>query len=183
MFCKNCGFELSDNASFCKNCGSKIERIIAETFSKENSDGNQKKGKRLLPNILIWLVEILFLFGNIISSLLMMAVLSMAFDSEQVASSTTESFMIALTALAGILPLVFLVLFCIAIIYVCIKRNTKFLIKYMLPYVIILGLGVISAIMENEEISTDAILRTVIPITLAVVVKAIVNAVKKKKQI
>ena len=66
MFCRNCGKEIVDSASFCGNCGACI------SDSNSNMNNNQSKllltqlSERLKTNAIIWLViGILQILGGI----------------------------------------------------------------------------------------------------------------------
>ena len=45
VYCKNCGAQISDNASFCTNCGQKVEKDLV----CRNCNSKQKPGTQFCP--------------------------------------------------------------------------------------------------------------------------------------
>jgi uncharacterized membrane protein YvbJ len=75
MYCRNCGFELKEDAEFCGKCGNKVEKSAEKpnvpSFSPNKSGGKESvntSGIMLAVSIVICVVLLLSPFMNLLSS-------------------------------------------------------------------------------------------------------------------
>lgn len=70
MFCKNCGMELSDTASFCNNCGTPVGQTGSMTETAVHSKKEDNVLRMEIRPTFVWGYQILIMIGDIFLTLL-----------------------------------------------------------------------------------------------------------------